>query len=271
MAGIDETIAGPGLGSRALTMLARWALVIALVIAWELTTRARVFTPFMLPSPERVLARIWDDGQAGDLFINIGLTLYRALTGFFIAATLGLLIGVAIARGGALGWFFDPVVSVGFPMPKITFLPVIVLWLGLYDTAKISMVVFDAVFPVITGTVLGIKSVEKELIWSARSLGSRERDIWPRIVLPAAMPQIFTGLQVSLPIAMIVAVVAEMLMGGYGMGGAMVQASRMADSPGIFAGIVEIAVVGWFLVKGMATLRRRLLAWHPEAETPTGV
>ena len=70
---------------------------------------------------------------------------------------------------------------------------------------------------------------------------------------------------------MIVAVVAEMLMGGYGMGGAMVQASRMADSPGVFAGIIEIAVVGWFLVKGMALLRRKLLAWHPESDMPTGV
>ena len=176
-----------------------------------------------------------------------------------------------MSRGGIVGWFFDPIISVGFPMPKITFLPVIVLWLGFYDTAKISMVVFDAIFPVITGTMLGIKSVEKELIWSARSLGTGESEIWPRIVLPAAMPQMFTGLQVSLPIAMIVAVVAEMLMGGYGMGGAMVQASRMADSPGVFAGIVEIAIVGWFLVKGMAGLRRRLLAWHPEADTPSGV
>ncbi len=271
MAGMTDRVeAGPTIIARAGEILARWSLPIALVVAWEIATRAGAFTPFMLPSPERVASRIWSDAASGDLAVNIGLTLYRALTGFLIAAALGILIGVAMARGGFLAWFLDPLISVGFPMPKITFLPVIVLWLGFYDTAKISMVVFDAIFPVITGTILGVNSVEKELIWSARSLGSRERDIWPQVVLPAAMPQMLTGLQVSLPIAMIVAVVAEMLMGGYGIGGAMVQASRHSDSPGVFAGIIEMAFVGWFLVKAMTMARRRLLAWHPESDAMTG-
>jgi ABC-type nitrate/sulfonate/bicarbonate transport system permease component len=83
--------------------------------------------------------------------------------------------------------------------------------------------------------------------------------------LPAALPQIMTGLQVALPIALIVAIVTEMMMGGYGIGGAMMTASRFADSRGVFAGIVEIAVIGYALVKAMALIRRRLLAWHPEA------
>jgi ABC-type nitrate/sulfonate/bicarbonate transport system permease component len=91
------------------------------------------------------------------------------------------------------------------------------------------------------------------------------------VVLPAAAPQIFTGLQVALPIALIVAIVAEMKMGGVGLGGAMITASRFADSPGVFAGIVEIAVAGYVLVKLMAVLRRRLLLWHPEALAPATV
>jgi ABC-type nitrate/sulfonate/bicarbonate transport system permease component len=90
-----------------------------------------------------------------------------------------------------------------------------------------------------------------------------------QIVLPAALPQILTGLQVALPIALIVAIVAEMQMGGYGLGGAMQTASRFADSRGVFAGLVEIGVVGYVLVKGMALLRRRLLIWHQEANEPT--
>jgi ABC-type nitrate/sulfonate/bicarbonate transport system permease component len=87
-----------------------------------------------------------------------------------------------------------------------------------------------------------------------------------QIMLPAALPQILTGLQVALPLSLIVAVVAEMAMGGYGLGGAMMTASRFADSRGVFAGIVEIGVVGFFLVKAMAMLRRRLLVWHQEAD-----
>lgn len=87
-------------------------------------------------------------------------------------------------------------------------------------------------------------------------------------MLPAALPQIMTGLQVSLPLCLLVAVVAEMLMGGYGLGGAMIEASRFANSVGVFAGIVEIAVVGYIMVKALAYVRRRLLIWHQEAHAP---
>lgn len=255
----------PSFGARAGQLALRWSLIIALFVAWELLTRTRTFTPFMLPSPQSVLERIWRDGASGDLFINMALTIYRALAGFLIAAVLGVSIGLVMTRNAALRWFLDPVISVGFPMPKITFLPVIVLWLGFYDTAKISMVVFDAIFPILTATIAGVRSVEKELIWSARNLGARERDLLWQILLPAASPQILTGLQVALPIALIVAVVAEMMMGGYGMGGAMIQASRMADSRGVFAGIIEISLVGWLFVKAMAMARARLLFWHAQS------
>ena len=91
------------------------------------------------------------------------------------------------------------------------------------------------------------------------------------MVFPASLPQIMTGLQVALPIALIVCIVAEMKLGGVGLGGAMITASRFADSPGVFAGIVEIALAGYALVKLMAWLRRRLLGWHAEAQAPATV
>lgn len=272
MAGvIAERYEGPGLLQRVGQGLLRYSLIIGLFVLWDVLVRTGAYTPFMLPSPWRVLQYIWDDAVGGSLWINVGLTLYRALTGFFIAAVLGITIGLLMSRNAGARWFFDPIISVAFPIPKITFLPVIVLWLGFYDLAKISMVVFDSTIPVITGTLVGLASVEKELVWSARGMGAKERDLLWQILLPAASPAIMTGLQVALPISLIVAIVAEMLMGGYGVGGAMWEASRMANSRGVFAGIVEIAVVGWLLVQGMAVLRRRLLAWHPEADEGKGV
>jgi ABC-type nitrate/sulfonate/bicarbonate transport system permease component len=153
-------------------------------------------------------------------------------------------------------------------MPKIAFLPVVILWLGVFDVSKITMIVFDAIFPVVAATVIAIQGVERELIWSARNMGARERELLWQIILPAALPTIMTGLQVALPLSLIVAVVTEMLMGGYGLGGAMMTASRFANSTGVFAGIVEIAVVGYALVKTMALIRRRLLIWHQEAAEP---
>ncbi len=243
--------------------------ILVLLAGWEILAQSGVFTPFQLPALSRVLMRIWQDAVSGDLFINTGLTLYRALVSFAICAVFGVLIGMAMSRNRIAHWFFDPIVSVGFPMPKIAFLPVIMLWLGVYDVSKITMIVVDAIFPVIAATVIAIQGVERELIWSARNMGANNRELLTQIVLPAALPQVMTGLQVALPLTLIVAVVAEMLMGGYGLGGAMMTASRFANSPGVFAGIVEIAVIGYCLVKAMALIRRRLLIWHPEADDPS--
>jgi len=239
--------------------------ILVLLIAWEAFARSGRVTPFMLPPFSAVVERIYTDAAGGDLWINLGLTLYRSMAGFLIATFGGIALGTAMSRSRLAYWCFDPIISVGFPMPKIAFLPIIMLWLGLYDVSKISIVVFDAIFPVVTATLAGIASVEKELLWSARNMGANERQLMWQIVLPAALPQILTGLQVALPISLIVAIIAEMAMGGYGLGGAMMGASRFADSRGVFAGIVEIAIVGYVLIKAMALLRRRLLVWHQEA------
>jgi ABC-type nitrate/sulfonate/bicarbonate transport system permease component len=252
-----------------LSGFARVFSVALLLIAWEALARSGTFTPFQLPALSAVIARIWDDGVSGDLWLNTGLTLYRALTAFLICTVFGIAIGMAMTRNVIANWFFDPIISIGFPMPKIAFLPVVILWLGVFDVSKITIVVIDAIFPVIAATVIAIQGVERELIWSARNMGASNRELLTQIVLPAASPQIMTGLQVALPLSLIVAVVAEMLMGGYGLGGAMMTASRFANSTGVFAGIVEIAIVGYALVKAMALVRRRLLIWHQEANQPS--
>jgi ABC-type nitrate/sulfonate/bicarbonate transport system permease component len=253
------------------TGFARTGSILALALAWELAARSGAFTPFMLPPLSAVLERIWNDLVHGDLPLNTAVTLYRALAGFLIGAVCGVVLGMAISRNALADWFFDPIISVGFPMPKIAFLPVVILWLGVYDVSKITMVAVEAIFPVVTATIVGIRGVERELLWSARNMGASERELLWQIALPAALPQIITGLQVALPIALIVAVVTEMFMGGYGLGGAMNTASRFADSRGVFAGIVEIAAVGYVLVKLTAIARRRLLLWHQEAMTPSTV
>jgi ABC-type nitrate/sulfonate/bicarbonate transport system permease component len=273
--GAETAPAEPGAALRAVRAagwaIARAAPIVLVALAWEAVAASGAVTPFQLPRLSAVLARIWVDAVAGDLALNTALTLYRALVGFAIAAIAGIIIGMAMSRSVGVRWLFDPIVSVGFPMPKIAFLPVVMLWLGVYDVSKIAMVVLDAIFPVVTATIAGIAGVDRHLLWSARNMGASEREVLWQVVLPGALPQILTGLQVALPIALIVAVVAEMLMGGYGLGGAMVHASRFADSSGVFAGIVEIATVGYVLVKAMTLMRRRLLIWHQEAQAPSTV
>ena len=245
-------------------LLLHWASILVLLAAWEITARAHVFSDFLLPSFSAVAVRLGSDVVSGDLLLGIGLTLYRAFAGFGLAAVAGVAIGILIARLPLARWFFDPLVSIGLPMPKIAFLPVFILWFGVFDWSKVLMAAFSAVFPVIVASWAAAEGVERVMLWSALSLGAGRRQLLWEIALPASLPQIFTGLQVALPIALIVEIVSEMAMGGEGIGGAIITEMRFADSPGVFAGIIAIAIVGTFLVKAMELIRRRLLVWHAE-------
>lgn len=240
-------------------------VIAALAAAWELGARYGALSPFLLPPLSTVLERLWSDLISGVVLVDLGLTLYRALTGFAVAAVIGIPVGILMSRSAAVRWFFDPLISIGFPMPKIAFLPIFILWFDIYDTSKIIMVAFSCFYPIVSATYAGTSSLDKWPIWSARSLGCRDRDLWWEVYLPMAMPQILTGLQVALPVGMITTVVTEMLMGGRGIGGTMITAGRFADSVGVFAGIVEIVILGFLVVKSLEIVRRRLLVWHPES------
>src|SRR6202051_927630 len=112
------------------------------VVAWETASRSGVVTPFLLPPISAVLERVWQDAISGELAVNLGLTLFRSLVGFAIAGAGGVVLGILMTRRRLIRWFFDPIVSVGFPMPKIAFLPIFMLWLGLLDVSQILMAGF---------------------------------------------------------------------------------------------------------------------------------
>jgi ABC-type nitrate/sulfonate/bicarbonate transport system permease component len=252
--------------SRAFDMFGPWVVIVVLLIAWEYAAQNKLVIPFLLPALSVVLDRIATDLMSGALLYNIGITLYRTLCGFILAATVGISIGILMARVTSVRWFFDPIVSIGLPMPKIALMPVFMLWFGLFDASKILMVGFSALWQIVMTTWNGTRNVDKELIWSAQSLGATDRQVLREVVLPAAMPMILTGLQIAMPVCLIVVLVTEMLMGGRGLGDAMLVSARYAQTPGVFAGIIEIGTVGFCVIKGMELIRKRILVWHQEAQ-----
>ncbi|MEX2455020.1 MAG: ABC transporter permease [Rhodospirillaceae bacterium] len=251
-------------GRRVASSVSPFFTIAAILIAWEVLSRTGAVMEFLLPPLSVVIMRIFTDLVSGQLILDAAITLYRALAGFSIAAVIGVTLGILISRVAPIRWFFDPLISIGLPMPKIALLPVFMLWFGLFDTSKILMVAFSASFQIVIATWSATRSVDRELIWSARSLGASNREILWQVILPGAAPQIMTGLQVAMPICMIVVLVTEMAMGGQGLGDSMLQSARYVDSPGVFAGIVEIGLVGFCVIKAMERIRRRLLMWHPE-------
>ncbi|MEK9644824.1 MAG: ABC transporter permease [Alphaproteobacteria bacterium] len=242
-----------------------------LLLAWEFAARLELVIAFLLPPLSVVLTRIATDFASGQLPMDIAITLYRTITAFALAAVSGVTLGILISRIRPMRWFFDPLISIGLPMPKIALLPIFMLWFGLFDLSKILMVAFSASFQIIITTWAATHAIEKELIWSAQSLGANRREVLREVILPAALPQILTGLQIAMPICLIVVLVTEMIMGGQGLGDSMLRAARYVDSPGVFAGIVEIGIVGFCVIKSMEYIRRRLLVWHQETREQTTV
>jgi taurine transport system permease protein len=249
---------------RLVDVLGPYASITALLLAWEITAQLELVIPFLLPALSVVVARVFVDTLSGQLPFDLAITLYRTLVAFALAGLVGVSLGILIARISIVRWFLDPLVSIGLPMPKIALLPIFMLWFGLFDLSKILMVAFSASFQIVIATWSATQGVDKELIWSAQSLGANKREILWQVILPAALPQILTGLQIAMPICLIVILVTEMVMGGQGLGDSMLRAARYVDSPGVFAGIVEIGVVGYAVIRGMEYLRRRLLVWHQE-------
>jgi taurine transport system permease protein len=213
-----------------------------------------------------VVRKAVEEAVSGDLVHHAALTAYRGMAGFLISAALGVVLGTLAARNAFCRWFIDPVVSVGFPAPKISLMPIFILWFGLGDTSKVAMVVITCIFPVISATYLGTSSIDRYFIWSARNLGVSQRRLLWKIVIPAALPQILSGFQIAFPMALIVTIVTEMITSGGGLGGYMMRSARFALSEQVFAGIITIGVIGYVLLKLFDHARRHILRWHAESQ-----
>ncbi len=254
-----------GMPRRVLDRVGPFLTISVVLIAWEVTAQLEIVIPYLLPALSVVVMRIIEDTLSGQVPLDAAITLYRTLIAFSLATVIGVGLGIMISRVVAVRWFFDPIVSIGLPMPKIALLTIFMLWFGLHDLSKILMVTFSASFQIIIATWAATSNVDKELIWSARSLGASDRQVLWEVIMPGALPQILTGLQIAMPICLIVILVTEMAMGGRGLGDTMLASARYADSPGVFAGIVEIGLLGFCVIKTMERVRRRLLVWHHEA------
>jgi ABC-type nitrate/sulfonate/bicarbonate transport system permease component len=161
-------------------------------------------------------------------------------------------------------YMIEPLVSLAFPIPKISFLPIFILWFGLDLMPKMLMVAFNCVVPITSATYLGARSIDKYILWSAHSLGTPPRKLFWKIVMPAAAPQVISGLQIALPQALIIGIVTEMLTGSDGLGSYMIRAVRFSDSETAFAGILAMLVTGLAYMQIAALIRRRVLRWHAE-------
>ena len=238
--------------------------VIAVVALWQLATATGRVSSFLLPPPADVARNIALLLANGDLLHQGALSLYRTTVGFGLAVLIGGAVGLAMGSIRSVERAFDPIISVLFPTPKISFLPIFILWFGAFDLSKILITAFICAFPVISACHDGLKDVDSRLAWVGQNMGMSTRRVFLKIVFPATLPALITGAEVSLPFAFISVVTAEMMAGGGGIGARMMLAARFADSKTVFAWLVTLAIIGALLTGLARVLRRQLLNWHTE-------
>ena len=190
------------------------------------------------------------------------LTLKRALAGLAIGLVFGIPIGVLTARNALFNWFWNPVIAIGYPVPVISLIPVFMLWFGIGDISKIILVAVATFWPVALNTRDATRSVDENLVWSARMMGTSDRRLLWRVVVPAAAPGILTGVQIALPIAFIATFIFEMVAGGGGLGHLQILGAREFRSTQVYAAIIAIMIVGLVFDRALRILRNWILAWE---------
>lgn len=232
-----------------------------LFIAWEVVAQLELVRPAFLPPLTEVLHQFYVLALEGVLVKPALTSLYRACAGFAIAVLLGGVIGFASARSRMVRTAVEPLISIGFPVPKIALIPIFTLWFGIYDNSKIALVALTCVFPIAMSVESAIASLTTVTQWSARSLGASRADLVRTVILPAAMPGLLSGMRVALPLALLAAFTAEMVGGGGGLGAALIYAQRLFDTPTVFVYILMMLAFGVLADKIFFHVRARFLAW----------
>ena len=239
--------------------------LVLLALAWEATARFGLVRPTFLPALSTTLVQLYELAISGDLFGPLVVSLYRAAGGLAIAMLVGVALGLAMARSRALRWLFGPLIAVGFSAPKIAFLPIIILWFGIDDVSKIALVTLFCVFPFVVAAQAGASAVPRAQVWAAEAMATSRLGILWRIVLPASLPALMSGIRVAVPYALVSAFTAEMIAGGGGLGGSLVYAQRYFETPTVYAILIVMLAVGYVVDVAVLRARRRLLRWVEDA------
>lgn len=250
---------------KALGFVGRWYSVVVVLLAWELLARSGLVNPRLFPS----LGVIWDQlvlmFTRGTIWDHLLATLFRVAVGFALSIGGGVLLGFAMARFRWVDRLFEPLFSFGYPIPRVALYPVFVFLFGLGHLSKISLIFLECLYPIAINTYYGTRAVNERYVWAARNMGANELQVFWKVIVPAALPQIFAGLRIALPVALVVAILTEMIGATEGMGYQIAYASASLSRAQVFAGVVVIAVVGFVLDRLLTIIRRKLVFWEKES------
>jgi NitT/TauT family transport system permease protein len=243
-------------------------LALGLLVWYLLTVNHVVFWLRFdkLPTPGRVLATFAGQLTTPTFYFDLGASMRRILIGFGLAAVLGTAVGIAVGRSARVSLLVRPVIEVLRPIPAIALVPLAILVFPTGEQGIVFITFFAAVFPVAVSTIHAMHSLP--MVWeeAARTMGAGRRSILIHVVLPGAMPGIFSGLSVAMGVAWICVISAEMISGQFGIGYYTWQSYALLDYPAVIVGMLSIGVLGLGTAWLVERLGRRINRWLPRSE-----
>jgi ABC-type nitrate/sulfonate/bicarbonate transport system permease component len=236
-------------------------LPLLLLAAWQAAASGGLLSPAYFPAPSRTADALIYAVSSGALWGPLGATMLRMLEGWLLASFCGVLLGALIGSSRGARDYLQPMLEFLRPFPASAIIPAAIMILGLSQAMAVFVIAFGSVWPVLLGALHGFSAVEPRLKEVASALEMRPANYLWKIALPSALPDIFTGMRISLAVALILAVVVEMQAGQIGLGQNILLAQRMFRSPELYAGIVVLGLFGFLTSWLLNVVERRLLAW----------
>ncbi|MBB3610355.1 ABC transporter permease [Rhizobium sp. BK602] len=238
------------------------AVFIVLIALAEIGTRAGVISNLTLPRPSAVLETFMQLWRTGLLWQHLLPSLQRLFIGAALGISAGISIGVCIGLFSYVRAGLVPLVAALFPIPKIALLPLFVIWFGIDETSKYALIAFGTFTPTVVATYGAVDNVDRSLIRMGQSFGLSWWSIVRKIVLPGAFPAILSGLRVSISIAIILLVAAEMLGAQFGVGAYILEAGSLYDLEKLFTGVAILSIMGLIVNFVIGLIERRFLNWR---------
>jgi ABC-type nitrate/sulfonate/bicarbonate transport system permease component len=236
--------------------------LVGLMSAWELAARADLLNPLIVPPLSRILGVFWNMLWSGQIPMQILLSMKRAAMGYLLAAAIFIPLGILMGLSQRIYRTLEVIVEVLRPVPPPVVIPVALLFFGLEDEMKIFVIFFSCAWPILLNTIDGVRNIDWVLLNTAKTFRLSRVQTIRRIILPAASPQIMTGLRVSLPIMLILVVISEMVGSTDGIGYFILDAQRRFRVAQMYAGMLALAILGYALNQLFNLVHRRLLSWH---------
>ena len=245
---------------------ARWARgiagIVALALIWQLAPTYGLVDPYFVSPLSEVGAAWWEMLITGMLWEHFSASLVRSAAGFFLAVAIAIPLGTAIAWYPPVRQLVSPVLELFRNTAALALLPVFMLVLGIGETSKVAIVLYACFFPILLNTISGVESVDKQLLRSARVLGLSSMTTFRKVVFPAALPTIFTGIRIAGAAAVLVLIAAEMIGATAGLGYLINYSQYNFLIPQMYAAILTTTALGLAVNYGLVALERRFSRWR---------